>query len=130
MTVGLATPRTCALCGLGPCQIDAGDITKGSSTPTSCRDSRPALGTCVWCKEAVSTDDGGFANGLGQTWHRECIFRQVSGGVNHLIGLCTCCGGDLPPDPEGVPLRQAARMALAAYQAGARARTSMEHSDE
>jgi len=46
-------------------------------------------------------------------WHRECYVRAIVGGLNHLRGRCTCCGGTEPPDPPEMTIREAA---LAAYQ--------------
>ena len=48
--------------------------------------------------------------------HQECALRAIIGGVNHLRGLCTCCGGTLPPDPPNVTQREAARLAVAEWK--------------
>lgn len=50
--------------------------------------------------------------------HPECVIRQAVGGVNHQLGRCCCpgCDGDLPPDPEGVSRREAARQAVALFR--------------
>lgn len=44
--------------------------------------------------------------------HWQCALRAVIGGVNHLLGLCTCCGGTEPPDPVGMTPRAAAVAAV------------------
>jgi hypothetical protein len=43
--------------------------------------------------------------------HRDCAIREVIGGLNHLRGLCSCCGGSAPPDPPELTRREAARQA-------------------
>lgn len=71
---------------------------------------------CPWCDEPVwiafqsvviiphVDEDREFP----RAWHRECAVRQVIGGVNHLRGRCTCCGGTEPPDPPDMTRREAA----------------------
>ena len=49
-------------------------------------------------------------------YHEECHLRGILGGVNHLRGKCTCCGGNQPPDPEGLTSREAAKMAVDFYR--------------
>lgn len=44
--------------------------------------------------------------------HNECALRMVLGGLNHLKGRCSCCGGTDPPDPEGMTRREAAVAAV------------------
>lgn len=51
-------------------------------------------------------------------WHWECWQREVIGGVNHLRGTCTCCGGNEPPDPPELTRREAAKAAVAMYYGG------------
>lgn len=71
---------------------------------------------CMFCGEPVlATDKVSPAVVRGQHVHWECGLRRVVGGLNHLNGQCTCCGGTLPPDPEGVTRREAARMAAQAW---------------
>jgi hypothetical protein len=41
-------------------------------------------------------------------WHALCQLRQLVGGLNHLRGTCTCCGGTDDPDPPGLSRRNAA----------------------
>lgn len=67
---------------------------------------------CPYCDEPVlPTDRKGPYPVNGVDVHWECGLRSAVGGVNHLNGNCSCCGGTLPPDPEGVTRREAARMA-------------------
>jgi hypothetical protein len=42
---------------------------------------------------------------------------MMIGGLNHLLGRCTCCGGTEPPDPPEMTPRQAALAAVAAWRA-------------
>jgi hypothetical protein len=70
---------------------------------------------CAWCSEAIRPGESGFwiSAGLGpKAWHEECQLRSIVGGLNHLEGNCTCCGGTLPPDPIGVSIRDAAILAV------------------
>lgn len=64
---------------------------------------------CIYCDEEVKQYDrvAPYQDNL----HYECGLRSVVGGLNHLNGSCSCCGGTLPPDPEGTTRRDAARMA-------------------
>jgi hypothetical protein len=48
--------------------------------------------------------------------HLECQIRSLLGGVNHLEGRCTCCGGTQPPDPPDVTRREAAILAERAWR--------------
>jgi len=41
-------------------------------------------------------------------YHYECYIRMLMGGLNHLKGTCTCCGGSDPPDPPELTPHQAA----------------------
>jgi len=77
---------------------------------------------CLHCNEPV---EGGVliphvsSEGAAEMrhWHRECRQRAIIGGLNHLLGTCTCCGGTEPPDPPWLSRREAARVAVAQYQA-------------
>ncbi len=66
----------------------------------------PVGDPCVNCEEAIEAGDQGVVFDL--PYHIECFTRAISGGLNHQRGLCTCCGGTLPPDPPGLTKRQAA----------------------
>ena len=48
--------------------------------------------------------------------HRECQLRQVIGSVGHLEGRCSCYGGD-QEDPSDLSVRDAARAAVAIWEA-------------
>lgn len=76
----------------------------------------PEAPVCYWCKEPVLPHEA-RAPIPHQIAHWECGLRAVVGGLNHLNGQCSCCGGTLPPDPEGVSRREAARMAAQAWRA-------------
>jgi hypothetical protein len=75
---------------------------------------------CLWCDEPVKVGDElarfpiGTPDGV-RVEHYECSLRRVVGGINHQRGQCTCCGGKLPPDPEGMSRREAARLAAHEY---------------
>lgn len=74
------------------------------------------IGICQMCNEPITIADRiGPWPVDGQPIHWECGLRSVVGGLNHLNGLCTCCGGTLPPDPEGMTRREAARAAAQAW---------------
>lgn len=74
---------------------------------------------CFWCAELfVPGDRGVTIPHIDQTIahmpsHLECHYRQIVGGLNHLQGQCTCCGGSAPPDPPGLTKREAAKAAFA-----------------
>jgi hypothetical protein len=73
---------------------------------------------CPYCGEpVVPGEDDLRVHGANGWQHWECAVRLIVGGLNHLNGLCTCCGGDLPPDPEGTTRRRAAQMAAQAWLA-------------
>jgi hypothetical protein len=67
---------------------------------------------CMFCEEPFEEGDSGWVYASGQPTHTECGLRSVLGGVNHQLGLCSCCGGTLPPDPPGLSRREAAQAAL------------------
>jgi hypothetical protein len=72
---------------------------------------------CELCDEPIAPGDEISPSTFnGRRVHHECGFRAVAGGANHQLGLCSCCGGDMPPDPPGLTRRQAARAALEAYE--------------
>lgn len=67
---------------------------------------------CGWCTEPIRDgDDGVFIDSLA--FHYECNLRQIIGGLNHLMGICSCCGGAAEPDPPELSKRQAAQAAIA-----------------
>lgn len=72
--------------------------------------------TCHWCDEPVLAGDKLAPGFVGsQPTHWECGLRSVAGGLNHQRGQCSCCGGTLDPDPEGMTRREAARAAAWHY---------------
>jgi hypothetical protein len=48
--------------------------------------------------------------------HRECDLRMIIGSVGHLLGKCSCYGGD-QEDPPELSVRDAARAAVAIWEA-------------
>ncbi len=77
------------------------------------------LVSCLHCDEPITGPVEWIplvtARGAGmRARHPECAMRMVIGGLNHLQGRCTCCGGTEPPDPPGMTHREAA-LAAADY---------------
>jgi hypothetical protein len=73
---------------------------------------------CQYCDEEITPRDPiSVATLNGDFMHWECGLRIGIGGLNHLQGRCSCCGGNLPSDPEGLTVRQAARMAAQVWLA-------------
>lgn len=73
---------------------------------------------CGRCDEPIAADDDGVlipyvtrCDTVMQPLHYECNLRQTIGGLNHLLGRCTCCGGTSDPDPPHMTKRQAAKAA-------------------
>ncbi len=72
---------------------------------------------CLHCDEPLGDEvvripvygEGGL---IVRRSHPECALRMVIGGLNHLLGWCSCCGGTEPPDPEGMTRREAAIAAV------------------
>lgn len=69
---------------------------------------------CVYCGEPVRPGDPRAP--MQQDAHHECGLRSVVGGLNHLTGACSCCGGDQEPDPPGLSRREAAIVAAALWR--------------
>lgn len=77
---------------------------------------------CAHCDDPIKKDgvliphvvDGGAVE--ARYWHRECWQRQLTGGLNHLQGRCTCCGGAEPSDPPGMTRRAAALAAVVYWE--------------
>lgn len=71
---------------------------------------------CPHCEEPIVQGDElgrhliAHPDGL-RLLHEECAMRTILGGINHLMGKCTCCGGTEQPDPPGMSRRDAARAA-------------------
>lgn len=82
----------------------------------------PVGSECDRCSEPFVEGDSGLAVPLlgvpmkhEALFHYACHMRGVLGGVNHQRKLCTCCGGTLDPDPEGMTRREAAEAAVREY---------------
>lgn len=87
---------------------------------------------CLWCEEPIVEGDVGTLQGVGRKddatgeWvadmgaiHYECSMRQVVGSLAHVEGRCSCAvPGATEGDPEGISKREAAVLALRAWQAG------------
>ncbi len=90
----------------------------------------PPLRQCMRCDEPVQEEELTVAvNGGAGCMHTDCMIRSVVGGANHLRGNCSCCGGELPPDPPSLSRREAASLAariwadkLAGWPVGLQAR--------
>jgi len=82
----------------------------------------PVGAPCLWCHELIAVWDSGCIMahiGPGHTrsdapWHHECFVRSIVGSVGHLLGRCSCNGGD-DDDPPGLTKRQAALAACLLY---------------
>ena len=82
---------------------------------------------CMFCVEPfVDGDQGLYLHserctpgpcGRGRPTHRECFVRSIVGGIAHLEGRCTCCGGTVDPD-DGLGWRESARRVLAKNNMG------------
>ena len=78
---------------------------------------------CLHCAEEISSGDqgvmqtyvdliDGHPQGRVAPLHKECSLRTGLGGPAHLLGVCTCQGGDCDPD-MGMSARNAARVVWA-----------------
>ena len=85
----------------------AGDITL---TPSADRSSYTNDGTLT----LMDPNEPGM-EGEDVWWHQPCFFRSVIGSVGHLLGRCSCFGGDVE-DPDGMTKRQAARAAYETWR--------------
>lgn len=65
---------------------------------------------CQWCGEPVEPDER-IDQWRHVLMHWECGLRSVVGGLNHLQGNCSCCGGTDDPDPPNMTRREAANAA-------------------
>lgn len=71
---------------------------------------------CLRCEESIAAGDELCRHAMAtmegpRILHLECDVRGVVGGLNHLKGKCTCCGGTEPPDPPELSRREAAKQA-------------------
>lgn len=80
----------------------------------------PVGADCTGCDDKIEEGESGVRYANGPHAHAECHLRSVLGGVNHQKGLCTCCGGDEPPDPPGMTRREAAQAAWDYHQTAVR----------
>lgn len=79
---------------------------------------------CIWCSESIVEGDSGIIidliDGTSQPkdaiYHRECFLRTVFGSLGHQMQVCGCYGGQLE-DPPGISKREAAKTAVAFYEA-------------
>ena len=72
--------------------------------------------SCTFCEEVFVNGDQGITNLQGYSWHADCYMRIILGGMNHIRGICSCCGGTAEPDPENVSKREAARLAVLEWE--------------
>lgn len=78
---------------------------------------------CLHCGEAILPTESivrmpvvSRAGTVVRRQHYECHMRQIVGGLNHLQGRCSCCGGTEPPDPPGMTKREAALAAVREWE--------------
>jgi hypothetical protein len=81
----------------------------------------PGLPICILCDEPILAGevvdpDGIYSEGGHRLVHFECKLRAILGGLNHMKGTCSCCGGTDDPDPPGMTRREAAKAAYAYWQ--------------
>lgn len=68
---------------------------------------------CVWCSEPVLPDEQAP---ISAPIHIECSIRSMVGSVAHVEGTCGCyVPGSKETDPPGISLREAAKLAAAAF---------------
>lgn len=90
---------------------------RGAPIADDCPFIDPPVGeVCIHCGEPIDAGDAGMRYSNGPVAHYECQLRGVVGGVNHILGRCTCCGGEEDPDPPGMTRRQAAQAAVRLYE--------------
>jgi hypothetical protein len=107
----------CPLCGdhLKPAIPMTGDQTALAVVCVSCG-FHAVRDKCMRCGEGFERDEPSEFIHPG-FFHIECAARMAIGGMNHLLGRCSCCGGTEPADPPGLSKREAARNALAVFRA-------------
>jgi hypothetical protein len=80
----------------------------------------PVGQSCAHCGEPIVEGDQGVIRPPEWGWqgpeHKECDARHAIGGLNHVLGRCSCAGGSEPPDPPELTKREAALAAWAAFQ--------------
>lgn len=72
---------------------------------------------CIYCGEPIEAHENGFIDMVGQPSHYACNLRGIFGGLYHIIGQCSCCGGDKDSDPPGFSRRACAEIAVIAWEA-------------
>lgn len=75
----------------------------------------PLDARCLYCGEGFADGDMGTVSD-GRASHYECAMRGVVGSVGHQLKKCSCYGGT-EEDPPGMTYREAARAAVALYEA-------------
>lgn len=95
----------------------------GNRVPT------PIGALCLHCREEIIEGDRGVLSpavemaGDGILMvktlpiHIECLLRMTLGGPAHLLGRCSCTGGDCDPD-MGLSPRESARLVWSAQHGG------------
>src|SRR5574342_1078 len=72
--------------------------------------------SCLHCGELFIAGDQGLVDMQNNKMHIECYMRGIIGGINHLRGTCSCCGGKDDPDPPYISKRMAAQLALKEWE--------------
>lgn len=91
----------------------------------------PVGDTCVWCQEKIKEGDngrkyGGYSitldangkpEGISDLWteHKECSFRNVMGGIGHLVDHERYCHGKLGTD-AGLSRRESSLLVWEYFQ--------------
>ena len=79
----------------------------------------PVGDRCTHCVETFVEGDAGFVtNGGLVPFHQNCLLRLTVGSLGHVMGWCSCYGGDgtAELDPESMTKRQAANAAADAWR--------------
>ena len=77
---------------------------------------------CMDCEEpfdkgqkVASLMHGGGKGARRVYLHHECMMRNSTGGINHILGQCSCDGGNKPCDPDVPELSRRKNARLAYY---------------
>lgn len=73
---------------------------------------------CSYCDDPIEPRDRGYyySGDAPPPVHYECFIRQIIGSVGHQQKRCSCFGGHTE-DPIGVSRHEAARLAVALWEA-------------
>jgi len=84
-----------------------------------------AQATCGHCEELIGNEEPAMTGGIDgpAPFHVDCLKRLLIGSVAHVERRCSCfVAGSDENDPPGMTRREAAREAVAAWEARNNAR--------